>query len=79
MKENRKKFGRIKLLNLTRLKPKQKVRIKWETEGDESRKMFHCIISWNKNGNRINGLIIDGSVVGEVDIFFPLSLMRMIW
>ncbi|XP_071727700.1 uncharacterized protein [Rutidosis leptorrhynchoides] len=43
----------------------QKSRVKWDVEGDENSKFFHCSLKRKHNYQNINGLMVDGSWVSD--------------
>ncbi|GJQ98238.1 putative RNA-directed DNA polymerase, eukaryota, reverse transcriptase zinc-binding domain protein [Tanacetum coccineum] len=52
----------------------QKERIKWDVEGDENTKFFHCLINQKRRCNSINGIMHDGAWVTDPQLVKQIFL-----
>ncbi|GJU63720.1 putative RNA-directed DNA polymerase, eukaryota, reverse transcriptase zinc-binding domain protein [Tanacetum coccineum] len=53
----------------------QKERIKWDVEGDENTKFFHCLINQKRRCNSINGIMHDGAWVTDPQLVKQIFLI----
>ncbi|XP_071704425.1 uncharacterized protein [Rutidosis leptorrhynchoides] len=58
---------REELFKLRSLDAIQKSRIKWDVEGDENSKFFHCSLKHKRSTQHIQGLMVDGSWIVNPD------------
>ncbi|XP_071687322.1 uncharacterized protein [Rutidosis leptorrhynchoides] len=58
---------KVDLSKLNALDMLQKSRIKWDVEGDENSKFFHCSLKIKRGQQQIQGLMIDGNWVAVAE------------
>lgn len=68
LKEHEDSIAKIQEIETLRLDLKQKSRCKWLTDDDKNSSFFHGIINSNLKGSRINGLMINGTRVTNLNL-----------